>query len=55
MEECKVFVALEKDQYEELISRSTRLSMIEKAYKDLKIYEFENLVKVFFGEKEETC
>ena len=55
MEECKVFVALEKDQYEELISRSTQLSIIEKAYKGLKSYDFDNFVKVLFGEKEETC
>ena len=48
-------VELNKKRYEELISESTQLSMLEKAYKDLKSYEFENLVKVFFGEKEEAC
>mgnify|MGYP004600972921 CR=1 FL=1 len=55
MDERKTFIALDTDRYENLISRSTKLSMLEKAYKDLKSYEFENLVKVFFGEKEEAC
>ena len=55
MDERKTLIPLDADRYEELISESTQLSMLEKAYKDLKIYEFENLVKVFFGEKEETC
>ena len=55
MDERKTFIALDIDRYEELISRSTQLAMIEKAYKDLKSYEFDSLVKVLFGAKEETC
>lgn len=51
MDECKVFVALEKDQYETLISRSTQLAIIEKAYRRLKSYDFDSFMKVLFDEE----
>ena len=49
MSECKVFVPLEKDQYEELISRSTQLEIIEKAYKGMESYRFDEFMKVLFN------
>lgn len=55
MSECKVFVSLEKDQYEELISRSAQLAIIEKAYKGMESYRFDEFMKVLFGEKEKCA
>ena len=49
MSECKVFGPLEKDQYEELISRSTQLEIIEKAYKRMESYRFDEFMKVLFN------
>jgi hypothetical protein len=49
MSECKVFVSLEKDQYEELISRRTQLEIIEKAYKGMELYRFDEFMKVLFN------
>nr|DAO83690.1 MAG TPA: hypothetical protein [Caudoviricetes sp.] len=48
-------VELNKKRYEELVSESTQLAILEKAYKGMKSYEFDNFVKVLFEEKEETC
>ena len=48
-------VDLNRKRYEELISESTQLEILEKAYKGMKSYDFDNFVKVFFGAKEETC
>lgn len=39
--------------YEELVSRSTELSIIEKAYKGMKSYQFEEFLKSLFGAKED--
>ena len=51
MGETKSFVYLEIDQYEELVSRSTQLAMIEKAYKELaSSYKFDDFVNVLLGE-----
>ena len=55
MDECKVFVALEKDQYEDLISKSTQLVIIEKAFKRMESYRFDEFLKVLFGEKEKCA
>ena len=55
MEERKSFVYLDAVQYKEMVERSMQLAMLERAYKDLKSYEFDSLVKVLFGAKEETC
>lgn len=55
MEECKAFVYLDADQYEGLVSRSTQLAMLERAYKELKSYEIDTILKTIFGEKEEAC
>ena len=46
-------VDLNRKRYEELISESTQLAILEKAYKGMKSYDFDNFVKVFFGEKED--
>lgn len=53
MEERKSFVYLDADRYEELVSRSTELSIIEKAYKGMKSYQFEEFLKSLFGAKED--
>lgn len=53
MDDRKLFVFLDTDQYEELISRSTQLSIIKKAYMGMKSYQFEELLKVLFGTKED--
>lgn len=50
MGESKSFVYLDVDQCEELVSRSTQLAMIEKAYKELKSYKFDNFMGVLLGE-----
>ena len=55
MEERKSFVYLSADRYEELVSRSTKLAMLESAYKKLKSYENDIILKAIFGEKEEIC
>ena len=55
MEERKSFVYLDADQYEELVSKSTQLAMLERAYKELKSYEIDVILKTIFGEKEEAC
>lgn len=53
MDECKTFIPLDVDRYEELISRSTELFIIEKAYKGMKSYQFEEFLKSLFGAKED--
>lgn len=55
MEERKSLVYLDADQYKELLSRSTKLEMLERAYKELKSYEIDAILKTIFGEKEEAC
>ena len=35
--------------------KSMQLSMLERAYKELKSYEIEFILKTIFGEKEEAC
>lgn len=52
MSESKSFVYLDVDQYEELVSRSTQLAMIEKAYKKLTSYKFNDFIEVLLGEPE---
>lgn len=49
MDGCKVFVPLEKDQYEELIARSTQLAIIEKAYKRMESYRFDEFMNALFN------
>lgn len=53
MDELKSFVHLYADRYEELVSRSTELSIIEKAYMGMKSYQFEEFLKSLFGAKED--
>lgn len=55
MEERKSLVYLDADQYKELVSRSTKLEMLERAYKDLKSYDVDAILKTIFGKKEEAC
>lgn len=56
MDELKSFVYLDADRYEELVSRSTEFSIIEKAYMGMKSYQFEEFLKSLFGTKEdEKC
>lgn len=50
----KIFY-LDAYQYKELVSRSTKLEMLERAYKELKSYEVDAILKTIFGEKEEAC
>lgn len=55
MEEHKSFVYLDAAQYKEMVEKSMQLSMLERAYKELKSYEIEFILKTIFGEKEESC
>ena len=55
MEERKPFVYLDAAQYKEMVEKSMQLSMLERAYKELKSYEIEFILKTIFGEKEESC
>ena len=48
-------VYLDAYQYKELVSRSTKLEMLERAYKELKSYEIDAILKTIFGGKEEAC
>lgn len=49
----KSFVYLSAGRYAELVSRSTVLSIIEKAYKGMKSYQFEEFLKSLFGAKDD--
>ena len=53
MEERKPFVYLDAVQYKEMVSRSTKLEMLERAYKELKSYEIDAILKTIFWEKED--
>lgn len=56
MDIVKSFVYLSAERYEELVSKSTELSIIEKAYMGMKSYQFEEFLKLLFGAKEdEKC
>lgn len=55
MEERKSLVYLDTYQYKELVERNMKLSMLERAYKELKSYEIDVILKTIFGEKEEAC
>ena len=55
MEERKSFVYLDAVQYKEMVERSMQLAMLERAYKELKSYEIDVILKTIFGEKEEAC
>ena len=55
MEERKSFVYLDAVQYKEMVERSMQLAMLERAYKELKSYEIDTILKTIFGEKEEAC
>lgn len=55
MEEHKSFVYLDAAQYKEMVEKSMQLSMLERAYKELKSYEIDVILKTIFGEKEEAC
>lgn len=52
MEERKSFVYLDAVQYKEMVERNMKLSMLERAYKELKSYEIDVILKTIFGEKE---
>lgn len=49
MEERKSFVYLDAVQYKEMVEKSMQLSMLERAYKELKSYEIDAILKVIFG------
>ncbi len=49
MEERKSFVYLDAVQYKEMVEKSMQLSMLERAYKELKSYEIDVILKVIFG------
>ena len=51
MGDNKSFVYLDADRYEDLVSRSTHLFMLEKAYEELTSYRFDDFVKALFGEQ----
>ena len=55
MEERKSFVYLDAVQYKKMVERSMQLAMLERAYKELKSYEIDVILKTIFGEKEEAC
>lgn len=54
MEERKSFVYLDAVQYKEMVEKSMQLSMLERAYKELKSYEIDVILKVIFGAPEEN-
>nr|DAQ52791.1 MAG TPA: hypothetical protein [Caudoviricetes sp.] len=54
MEERKSFVYLDAVQYKEMLEKSMQLSMLERAYKELKSYEIDVILKVIFGAPEEN-
>lgn len=49
MEEHRPFVYLDAVQYKEMLERNMKLSMLERAYKELKSYEIDVILKVIFG------
>lgn len=53
MEEHKLVVYLDAVQYKEMLERDMKLSMLERAYKELKSYEIDAILKTIFGEKED--
>lgn len=55
MEERKPFVYLDAVQYKEMVEKSMQLSMLERAYKELKSYEIDVILKVIFGAPEENA
>lgn len=55
MEERKSFVYLDAVQYKEMVERSMQLAMLERAYKELKSYEIDVILKTIFGDKEAAC
>ena len=55
MEERKPFVYLDAVQYKEMVERNMKLSMLERAYKELKSYEIDVILKVIFGAPEENA
>lgn len=55
MEERKSFVYLDAVQYKEMVGKSMQLSMLERAYKELKSYEIDVILKVIFGAPEENA
>ena len=40
--------------YKEMVEKSMQLSMLERAYKELKSYEIDVILKVIFGAPEEN-
>ena len=54
MEERKSFVYLDAVQYKEMVEKSMQLSMLERAYKELKSYEIDVILKVIFCAPEEN-
>ena len=46
------YVKLSTEKYEELAKKCL---MLERAYKELKSYEINAILKTIFGEKEEAC
>ena len=54
MEERKPFVYLDAVQYKEMVERNMKLSMLERAYKELKSYEIDVILKAIFGAPEEN-
>ena len=54
MEERKPFVYLDAALYKEMVERNMKLSMLERAYKELKSYEIDAILKVIFGAPEEN-
>lgn len=54
MEEHRPFVYLDAVQYKEMLERNMKLSMLERAYKELKSYEIDVILKVIFGAPEEN-
>lgn len=55
MEERKSFVYLDAVQYKEMVEKSMQLSMLERAYKELKSYEIDVILKVIFCAPEENA
>lgn len=54
MEKAEEMVILRTERYEKLVADAAKLEILRNAYKTVKSYAFDDLLKAIFGEREET-
>ena len=54
MEKTEGMVLLHADRYEKLVADAEKLEIIKRAYKTVRGYVYDDILKMLFGEKEET-